>query len=207
MNLYELYSETVKNWPLLSSFIKFGILATLGEITAYRIVHKRFPDKSFGAVPKFFVWGLLGILIFWAFKIFSGGINGMVDGGMLPVIYSEKFFRAFYISLFMNMIFGTFLMLTHRLTDIKIESTGGALLGILSPKPAVPELFKKVDWDRFWGFVIKKTIPFFWIPAHTITFLLPPEMRVLFAAILSFALGVILAFGAVQKTTEVKKAA
>ncbi len=200
MNFYELYSETVKNWPLLSSFIKFGVLATLGEITAYRIVQKRFPDKSFGALPKFFVWGFLGILIFWAFKIFSVGINGMVDGGMLPVFFSEKFFRAFYISVFMNMIFGTFLMITHRLTDIKIESTGGVLFGILRPAPAVPELLGKVDWNRFWNFVIKKTIPLFWIPAHTITFLLPPEMRVLFAAILSFALGVILAFGAVQKT-------
>jgi hypothetical protein len=44
-----------------------------------------------------------------------------------------------------------------------------------------------------WGFVFKKTIPFFWIPAHTITFLLPPDVQVLFAALLGIALGTILA--------------
>jgi hypothetical protein len=37
-----------------------------------------------------------------------------------------------------------------------------------------------------------KTIPFFWIPAHTLTFLLPSEYRVLAAAMLSIALGLIL---------------
>jgi hypothetical protein len=41
--------------------------------------------------------------------------------------------------------------------------------------------------------VFKKTIPFFWYPAHTITFLLPSEQRVLFAALLGIALGVLLA--------------
>jgi hypothetical protein len=41
--------------------------------------------------------------------------------------------------------------------------------------------------------VFKKTIPFFWYPAHTVTFLLPSEQRVLFAALLGIALGVLLA--------------
>ena len=48
-------------------------------------------------------------------------------------------------------------------------------------------------------FVFKKTIPFFWYPAHTITFLLPGEMRVLFAAILGVVLGVLLAIAARMK--------
>jgi hypothetical protein len=50
-----------------------------------------------------------------------------------------------------------------------------------------------------WGFVFKKTIPFFWIPAHTITFLLPPELRVLFAAALGIVLGVILALASLKR--------
>jgi hypothetical protein len=41
--------------------------------------------------------------------------------------------------------------------------------------------------------VFKKTIPLFWYPAHTITFLLPAEQRVLFAALLGIVLGVLLA--------------
>ena len=40
---------------------------------------------------------------------------------------------------------------------------------------------------------------FFWYPAHTITFLLPDEVRVLFAAILGVALGVLLAIAARMK--------
>jgi len=52
-----------------------------------------------------------------------------------------------------------------------------------------------------WNFIFKRTIPFFWIPAHTITFLLPPEFRVLFAALLGIALGLILAIGG-QKATK-----
>ena len=52
---------------------------------------------------------------------------------------------------------------------------------------------ERVDWNRFMAFVVGKTIPFFWIPAHTVTFLLPPEYRVFVAALLSIALGLILA--------------
>jgi hypothetical protein len=47
-----------------------------------------------------------------------------------------------------------------------------------------------------WGFVYKKTIPFFWIPAHTVTFLLPAEIRVLFAVVLSVVLGLLLTISA-----------
>jgi hypothetical protein len=51
---------------------------------------------------------------------------------------------------------------------------------------------KSIDWERMWGFVFSKTIPLFWIPAHTITFMLPAEWRMIFAAGLSVMLGLIL---------------
>jgi hypothetical protein len=47
----------------------------------------------------------------------------------------------------------------------------------------------RIDWHGFVSFVVLRTIPLFWIPAHTMTFLLPPEFRVLMAAVLSIALG------------------
>ena len=56
-----------------------------------------------------------------------------------------------------------------------------------------------LNWNSQWNFVFKKAIPFFWYPAHTITFLLPGEMRVLFAAILGVVLGVLLAIAARMK--------
>ena len=40
-----------------------------------------------------------------------------------------------------------------------------------------------------------KTVPLFWIPMHTVTFLLPAEYQVMMAAALSVALGVILSLG------------
>jgi hypothetical protein len=69
-------------------------------------------------------------------------------------------------------------------------------------KVTLSEVIKRIDWDGFVSFVIMKTIPIFWIPAHTITFLLPPEYRVLSAAFLSIALGAILAFAKKNMTSE-----
>ena len=83
-------------------------------------------------------------------------------------------------------------MLVHRLTDTWLDLAGGALARI--PSVGVAAVAGAIDWKGFLGFVLLKTIPLFWIPAHTVTFLLPPELRVLFAAFLSLALGAILAF-------------
>ena len=43
-------------------------------------------------------------------------------------------------------------------------------------------------------FIVLKTILLFWIPAHTISFLMPENMRVMLAALLSIAFGVIVAY-------------
>lgn len=56
------------------------------------------------------------------------------------------------------------------------------------------EVLDRIDWKGFVTFVVCKTIPVFWIPAHTVTFMLAPEYRVMMAAMLSIALGGILAF-------------
>jgi phage-related protein len=59
-------------------------------------------------------------------------------------------------------------------------------------KPTFQELIEAINWDAFISFVVFKTIPFFWIPAHTVTFTLPIQYRVAVAADLSIILGVIL---------------
>ena len=51
---------------------------------------------------------------------------------------------------------------------------------------------EKIDWNIQYDFVFKKTIPLFWYPAHTITFMLPGNYQVLFAAVLGVVLGLIL---------------
>lgn len=67
-------------------------------------------------------------------------------------------------------------------------------MGALFKKIEVANLLKNLNWEVHWHLVLKKTIPLFWIPAHTLTFLLPSEYRVLFAALLGIVLGVILSF-------------
>ena len=68
----------------------------------------------------------------------------------------------------------------------------------------VRQIITHLDWDTQWNVVIKKTIPLFWFPAHTITFLLPAGLQVLFAAFLGVALGVILALANNQKTATAR---
>jgi hypothetical protein len=81
------------------------------------------------------------------------------------------------------------MMMAHHLTDTYIAQNAGKFP--LRGFTLLP-LLKSIDWERMWGFVYKKTIPLFWIPAHTITFLLPEELRVLFAVALSVVLGLLL---------------
>ena len=89
-------------------------------------------------------------------------------------------------------------MTLHKITDTHILNTGGTLKGLFTPIP-MGSILQNLNWQIQWNFVFKKTIPLFWFPAHTITFLLPEDLRVLFAALLGVALGVILAIAARKK--------
>jgi hypothetical protein len=194
MDLLEIYIKVTTTHPFVTSFVKFGILATLGEVIAFKIRTKRMPDKSFGFLPKALVWGFLGIFIMIAFKIFALGVPKIAE----TLLYLsgdaqfDKILIAFYISFFMNIIFAPVMMTVHKITDIKIEKGGGKFNALFSSVD-VKTAFAMINWDKMWGFVIKKTIPIFWIPAHTVTFLLPSVFRILFAAVLSVILGIILA--------------
>lgn len=197
---YAWFTWMSKEHGLLMSFLKFMILATLGEAIGFRIRRGFYPPLSFGYIPKALIWGVLGWTIFLAFKIFAVGTPAFLDYFGIPSSTSmtqslsvTKVFTAFCISLFMNIFYAPVLMTTHKITDLHIEHYEGKIIALVKPIQ-VRELLQKLDWNVHWGFVLKKTIPFFWIPAHTITFLLPEEFRVLFAAILSMALGIFLAF-------------
>ncbi len=86
-------------------------------------------------------------------------------------------------------------MTLHKVTDTHILATGGTLRGFFTPL-RMGDILAGLDWHRQWNFVFKKTIPLFWYPAHTITFLLPGDVRVLFAALLGVILGILLAVAA-----------
>ena len=181
--LRDLYISAYGSFPIIVSFIKFALLATSGEMVVLRINKGFYYSKEFGLLPKMLIWGILGVFIYFAFGIFSFGVTNLFGTDDIPLL------NAFLISFFMNIIFAPVMMLTHHLTDLHITNESGRFtIKTFSPL----NLLKNADWDKMWSFVYKKTIPFFWIPAHTVTFLLPSQFRTLFAAVLSIALGLLL---------------
>lgn len=178
--------------PFVLGFIKFFILASMGELLSLRIVSAQWKAPK-GILLRAIIWGILGMAIVLVFKIYPVGIESVIKKGYLPGalltgIYS-KILSAFYISSLMNLTFALFLMGIHRITDTYIDMyyKGNKL-------PSFDGVLNEIKWKDFVSFVVFKTIPLFWIPAHTITFSLPAEYQVLMAAMLSVALGSILAF-------------
>ena len=112
----------------------------------------------------------------------------MLEGGRFASRILSILVSAFLTSVIMNLTFGIVFMALHRISDTYIE------MRFNQAKPSFKELIESINWAAFITFVVGKTIPLFWIPAHTITFALPPYLRVVVAAYLSIILGVILVY-------------
>ncbi len=209
------YHTTIFNpkyWAI-SSFIKFGVLATLGESLGLRISKGIYNYNGFGILPRAIVWGILGIMIKMAFVVFAVGSPVMIEKlfGITNAVASMKansifdaieiglggtrLLSAFVISALINLIFAPVFMTLHKITDTHIIDNKGSLKGFFT-YIRFYDIFPRINWSIQWNFIFKKTIPFFWIPAHTITFLMPGEYRIIFAAILGIVLGVILSISA-----------
>jgi hypothetical protein len=191
---------------MIMSFVKFAVLATTGEVIGLRIKSGHYNRTGFGIPARAMVWGFLGLTIQLAFIIFSTGAPkfleymGFEQASILlqsSGLGAGKLLVAFTISLTLNLIFGPVMMTLHKITDAHIEMNNGRFLSILKPIK-MGQILTGINWHVQWNFVFKKTIPFFWVPAHTVTFLLAPEYRVLFAALLGIMLGVFLAVASVK---------
>ena len=190
--------------PFLMSFVKFSLLSTLGEMIGLRIRKGVYLEKGFGVLPRMVVWGFLGMLISGAFIVFKAGTVALY--GVLGVEKAAIWFApgapltwgkvlvAFTVSVLCNTFFAPVFMTFHKISDTHIRNTGGTLRGYFGTPMPVRSIITSLDWDTQWNFIFKKTIPLFWYPAHTLTFLLPAGIQILFAALLGVALGVILAF-------------
>ena len=196
------FDWATRNHPYIMAFFKFAILATLGEMLALRIREGVYNKPGFGVVPRMMVWGFLGMCIAMAMVIFKVGVPaflGSLGWSEASALFAAAEFSwgklgvAFAVSVLMNSIFAPVMMTFHKCTDIHILDNGGTVRGLLRPMKMREIFAHKVNWDMQWNFVIKRTIPLFWFPAHTITFILPPTLQVLFAALLGVALGLILA--------------
>ena len=205
--LYAWYKDFNAEHSMIMAFLKFGILATLGEMLGCRISTGNYTTPTFGVVPRMVVWGLLGMAISMAMTVFSFGIPVFIakmGGENLVAAFSSAGFSwgklvvAFSISVMMNTFFAPVFMTFHKITDTHIAENSGSIKALFKPIDMRRQIMS-LNWDRQWSFIFKKTIPLFWYPAHTITFMLPGEFQVLFAAMLGVALGVILAIGARKK--------
>lgn len=195
------FELTTKAHPYIMAFVKYSILATMGELLAVRILAKDW-KKPVGFIYKVLIWGMLGMVFVIIFKIFNQGVIAAQNIHYLPALevgFGAAFLVSFMTSAFMNLFFAPTFMAFHRVTDTFIDLGEGKLSKIFKVK--LNDVVKKIDWNGFIGFVVIKTIPLFWIPAHSITFMLPENYRVLYAAFLSIALGGILAF-AKKKTPK-----
>lgn len=207
---YEGFNHLTATHPFVMAFFKFAILATFGEMLALRIRKGVYNEKGFGIVPRMMVWGFLGMCITMAMMIFKSGVpvfmaavagcepSGLIEVFKCSTLTWGKVGIAFCVSVAMNTIFAPVMMTFHKCTDIHITQNGGTVAGLLKPMK-MKQLLGSINWDVQWGLVFKKTIPLFWYPAHTITFILPSNFQVLFAALLGVALGLILALAGNKK--------
>ena len=170
-------------YALLGGFIKFFVFASIGDVLSHRIRFRHY--RVTGLVYKALVWGFIGVVLVFVFNIYASGVEALQLSGLLPMANQTLAF-AFFVSLFMNLTFAPTMMLFHRLSDHYIEHR------VTDRTHTIKQTIRDVDYHGFVRFVVLKTLPFFWIPAHTITFSLPETYRVFFASLLGVALGLLL---------------
>ncbi len=195
--LRTVFMDITESYPYISGFFKFFILATMGDILGGRILNGRWLIPK-GVAYKAAVWGVIGMMITLSFTVYSEGVAAAQHIGRLP-FEGSVFAHAFLTSTVMNLTFAPFMFLFHKFAELYIDVKCSR-----SGKVTMAELIGKVDFNGLIGFSMVKTIPLFWIPCHTIVFLMPSQYRVIASAFLSIALGLLLAISkkSKQETTQ-----
>ncbi|HEY3450773.1 MAG TPA: hypothetical protein VGK67_30735 [Myxococcales bacterium] len=188
------FEAATRAHPYLLGLVKIGVLGTMGELLGKRIVRGTWTLRGIRLEQRFVVWAFLGIAFAAVFPLFSFGVDGLLKAGLLPG-EGRALAAAFWKSFFMNLIFAPVMMVFHRLTDTLIER------GQLLQRWPVTEAFVSIDWKTMFRVPLLACV-WFWIPAHTVTFMLPPEYRVLSAALLAIALGFIMGFANRRKASD-----
>ncbi len=182
----EVFKALTRTYPYTMGFFKIATLGTMGELLGGRIVTGRWRLAGIRLPQRALVWGFLGWVFTAVFPLFSFGVDGLLQAGLIPGT-GTTLATALWKSIFLNLIFGFPMMVFHRVTDTLIDR--GGLFGVWP----LAEVTSAIDWRNMYR-IVGAACLWFWIPAHTITFLLPPEFRVVSAALLAVVLGAILGF-------------
>lgn len=164
------YITAVTNHPIYSAIVQFAILGTLGEVVSKLVVNKnmRYPFTLGVTLWKMVVWSILAVCIKYAFVGINGFVTALIEHKLLPELNNFGF--AFAKSVMVNLQFGLFLVIFHRVLDNMIE--------------------KVKNWSNLHKGML--SLLWFWIPAHTLTFSLPKVYQIGLAALWSVVLGFIL---------------
>lgn len=166
------YIELVKAYPIYSAMVQFAILGTLGDIISKWMQRGKIfmPYKWTIIILKMIEWAVIAITIKYAFVGFQGFVDSLMAHQLVPDL--GKFGRAFTLSVTMNLQYGLLLVIFHRFLDNLIA--------------------RQKNWNH-----INKgmfSLVWFWIPAHTVTFMLDKPYQIGLAAVWSVVLGIILGF-------------
>jgi hypothetical protein len=166
------YILAVKAHPIYMAIIQFAILGTLGEIISKMLVNKssKYPFSFLVTLWKMEVWGILAVCIKYAFVGINGFVIVLMEHGLLPQMQPGSVAFAFAKSALVNIQFGLFLVIFHRILDNVIV--------------------KEKNWKNLDKGML--SLLWFWIPAHTVTFSLPVDYQIGLAALWSVVLGFIL---------------
>ncbi len=179
MLMIEAYVEWVLSNPLWSAALQFSILGTAGEIISSSLRKRRLalPCSVLCVMGKILAWAILGIFIKYGFTGMKGCTRALIEHGLLPGIFSEGVGWAFAVSVITNLFFGPQMMFFHRLED------------------------NLILWEKNYRGLCRAwwTLIWFWIPAHTVTFVLPVPFQIGLAALWSVALGIILGLAGTHK--------
>lgn len=178
--------------PYMGGFVKFALLATMGDLLGARIVKGCYIIPP-GIIFRIVIWGLIGMMVSLVFTIFMEGAKAAQNAGLLP-FKGATAAQAFFGSTVMNLTFGPMMMAFHKFTDLYADAKFGSRETV-----TLSSLVDRLDWHSLVEFSWVKTCIFFWIPAHTVVFMLPGQYRVLVSAFLSIALGLLLALAKREK--------
>lgn len=167
--IFDWYVRTVGEYPFQAAFIQFAVLGMAGDGIASAVTGKRISYTIFQFLKKSLGWGILGVII----KIGFAGMQGftLYVYEILGISSGSVLLFAFLKSTLTNVLFGPQMMLFHRWEDNLLLGTKG---------------YRGMD-------TAIKTLIWFWIPAHTLTFSIQNhDVQVGLAAAWSLVLGLIL---------------
>ena len=164
------YVQVVTQHPLITAMIQFAIFGTIGDIIGKWLLQKKIclPFPPLTILFKFIEWSILGIFIKYVFVGFSGFMPALISHHML--FNCGKIINAITFSIILNLLSGPTVIISHRILDNFIH--------------------KEKNWTNIDKGLL--SLIWFWIPAHSITFMLPKAYQIGLAALWSIVLGIIL---------------